>query len=70
MDVVGAAGHIFFEPQTRPAHFLNNGSTVIQAITGKKIMGTVRPGNNSGNGVVSGSVIAMGMITHAKEPTL
>lgn len=49
---------------------LNNGSIVIHAITGKKTMGTVRPGNNSGKGVESGRVIAMGMMTQANEPTL
>lgn len=43
---------------------------VIQAMTGKKTMGTVSPGNNSGLGVDSGSVIAMGIMTHAKDPTL
>ena len=43
---------------------------VIQAMTGKKTIGTVRPGNNSGNGVDKGSVMAMGMMTHAKDPTL
>ena len=43
---------------------------VIQPITGKKTIGTVSPGNNSGLGVVSGSVMAMGMITQAKDPTL
>ena len=43
---------------------------VIQAITGKKTMGTVNPGNNSGESVESGRVIAMGIITQAKDPTL
>ena len=52
------------------SYFLNSGSMVIQAITGKKTMGTVSPGNNSGKGVVRGSVIAIGMIIHANEPTL
>jgi len=33
-------------------------------------MGTVSPGNNSGLGVVNGSVMAMGMITQANDPTL
>jgi len=32
-------------------------------------MGTVSPGNNSGEGVESGSVMAMGMITQANDPT-
>jgi hypothetical protein len=50
--------------------FLNNGSIVIQDNAGKKTMGTVSPGNNSGEGVESGSVIAMGMITQANDPTL
>ncbi len=43
---------------------------VIHAITGKKTMGTVSPGNNSGKGVVSGSVIASGIIKHANDPIL
>ena len=55
-------------PWARPykdLFFLNSGSTVIHAITGKKTIGTVRPGNNSGYGVESGRVIAMGIITQA-----
>ena len=52
------------------AFFLNSGSIVSHAIRGKNTIGTVSPGNSSGNGVVSGRVMAMGMITQANEPTL
>lgn len=53
-----------------PGVFLNSGSIVIQAITGKKTMGTVSPGNNSGKGVDNGSVMAIGIMTQANDPTL
>ena len=39
-------------------------------MTGKKTMGTVSPGNNSGKGVVNGSVIASGITRQANDPML
>ena len=43
---------------------------VIQARQGKKTMGMVSPGNNSGNGVVSGKVMVKGMTMQANDPIL
>jgi hypothetical protein len=43
---------------------------VIQDNAGKKTMGTTSPGNNSGNGMDSGSVAATGTIRKANEPVL
>ena len=45
----------------------NNGCTVYQAINGKNIMGTARPGNNSGNLISRGRETDIGIITAAKE---
>ena len=46
---------------------LNKGLTVYQANAGKKIMGTERPGNNSGFFIFNGNEIEIGIITIAKE---
>lgn len=43
---------------------------VIQAMQGKKTMGMVSPGNNSGKGVDSGKVMASGITMQANEPIL
>ena len=55
-----------------PNHYLstgvvNNGCTVYHAINGKNIMGTARPGNNSGNLISRGRETDIGIITAAKE---
>src|SRR6185312_5439495 len=45
----------------------NSGARVYQAMAGKNIIGTARPGNNSGVFIVSGSVADIGAITQANE---
>jgi hypothetical protein len=53
----------YFPPFDNGYFFLKRGSMVIQAITGKRTMGTVSPGNNSGEGVERGSVIPFSAAT-------
>ena len=50
-----------------PALNLTNGLTVYQANAGKKIIGTERPGNNSGFFIFNGNETEIGIITIAKE---
>jgi len=46
---------------------LNNGLTVYHAKAGKRIIGTARPGNNSGFLMFKGSETEIGIIVIAKE---
>jgi len=55
------------KPAPDSYQYLNKGLIVYQAMAGKNMMGTPRPGKSSGDLTSNGSDIEMGIITMANE---